>query len=130
MDKLQDMSVSELVGYLLKCREKKSAIKAKADEAMQGVKNIEDAIETILLSRKDEQGVDKFSTPEATVFWSSYRSVKVEDWDKFNELVKDNPQLVTQTIVKGEVLDLLDNGMVIPGVKVSGILRMSLRGKK
>lgn len=127
---LTEETTAKIIAGLLVCRNKKKSLKEKFDEASAKIKELEAQLESEMLRRKEAEGIDKFTSEDATVFWSNLRSVKIEDWAAFNKLATLHPDLVTRTLVKSAALELLDSGVPLDGCKVSGIQQINLRAKK
>lgn len=126
---LTNKTIEEVVNLLLTCRAKKDDIQNEAKERLAKLEDYLRALESELRRRKDEDGLDKISTDQATIFWSQKRTVKVTDWDSFFSFARDFPEMFTKSPAKNAVLEVLDTGTEVPGIAVDGLITMNVRKK-
>jgi hypothetical protein len=124
---LTNKTIEEVVNLLLTCRAKKDDIQNEAKERLAKLEEYLGLLESELRRRKDQDGLDKISTDQATIFWSQRRLVKVTDWDSFFNFAKNYPEMFTKSPAKNAVLEVIDTGTEVPGVTVDGLITMNVR---
>lgn len=127
---LKQYTVEELINYLLKARDKKETI---ADETKTRLAKLEETmvlLESELLTRSKEDGVERYSTESATVYWTQLKGLKVTDWVAFFNQNNDNPDFFTKSPAKKVVIEAIENGEQIMGVEMTpGVMSLNLRKK-
>ena len=79
------MQIDDLVGKYIKVREKKSLLKAAYDLDVARYEKLQETIESLLLLRFEEMGVDSVKTSAGTAYTTTRTSASMADWGTFRQ---------------------------------------------
>lgn len=111
----QPLTTAEIIAEMLDLRTEKRKIKAREKEINDEVRSLEFE----LLTRLDEQGMEKASTTEGTASITSTTLPQVVDWDQFYEYILENDALflLQRRPAAAAYRELLESDQTIPGVE-------------
>ncbi len=124
------ITVDEVVAAYLKLRNKKSQIKAEADQKMGEITVKMDKLETWVKQQADTQGVTSFKTKHGTAFLTTTDYANVADWDAILAFVRENDayDMFEKRISKTAVRGYIDQTKAVPpGVNYGTRIEVNVR---
>jgi hypothetical protein len=106
--------------------------KQATDAFKQSLTKVEEAMEKLegeLLSALNEDGADSLSCKAGTVYKRTETSVTIQDAEAFKEFADDHDGVVDIRANKTAVRELMEQGIEVPGVKVTSIVMIGVRSK-
>jgi len=114
------MELNDLIAAYKCAREEKEA-------AVKKYTTLLDDLSRQIEAKLAEEGLKSARTEAGLVTTYVRRSVRVADWNAFEQFAADHPALIKQSIDSTEALRLIEDGEVIPGVEVSGTTVLSVK---
>ena len=110
----QTLTTKQLVARMVEVRDERRTISTRDKELIEAWRSLE----TELLVRLDEQGVEKASTEDGTASINEVVLPQVGDWDEFYKYMVDNDSLylLQKRPAAAAFRELNESGVVIPGV--------------
>lgn len=111
----QQLTTAVIVKTMVEIREEKRKIKAREKELNEKWRSLE----MELLTRLDEQGMEKASTKDGTASINETVLPQVVDWDAFNAHILENEALflLQRRPAAAAYRELLESGELVPGVE-------------
>jgi len=114
------MELNDLIAAYKRAREEKEAAVKKYTALL-------DDLSRQIEAKLAEEGLKSARTEAGLVTTYVRRSVRVADWNTFEQFAATHPALIKQSIDSTEALRLIEDGEVIPGVEVSGTTVLSVK---
>ena len=106
---------------------KYKALRAERESAEARYKKDMADVSMLIEAELAAQGLRSAKTEGGQAITSQRRTVRVVDWDAFDEYAADNPALVKRSIDTSEALRLLDDDVAIPGTEVQSTFVLTIR---
>jgi hypothetical protein len=119
------VKLGELIDHMLAIRDARKDL----DKQSADLKQEYDELEQMLLTRLDEEDTTQGRSKTATATVSQMLIPTIEDWEKFEEYVKDNDAfyMLQRRVAAAAFRELNAQGVVIPGIKPMIQKSISLR---
>lgn len=125
------MKMDDLVETYIKVREKKSQLKAEYEAKVAKYDAVQEKIESLLLQRFGEMGVDSVKTPNGTAYTSVRSTATLADWDAFKAFItqQDDPYFFVERRVSKSAVEQYKaaNDDLPPGVNWSETRTVNFR---
>lgn len=110
----QPLTTGQIVKRMVEVRDERRRISSRDKELIEEWRSLE----TELITRLDEQDMDKASTADGTASISETVLPQVVDWDAFYEYMKEEDalHLLQRRPAAAAFRELNDSGVAIPGV--------------
>ena len=124
------VNVDDVLAAYIKLREKKSQIKAEAENRIGELDAKMSKLEGWIKERADEQGVTSFKSKSGTAFLTTLDFATVGDWDAVLGFVKEHDaydmfeKRISKTAVRGYIEQLKS---VPPGVNYGTRIEVNVR---
>lgn len=116
---LGNMKLSDLIDKFIAIRDAVDAENNRFKAKMRDANDTMELIESVLMKRMQEIGVESTSSNSGTVFFTTQTRCGVADWDELLPFIlQGNPQLLNKAVNKTAVKEYMDaHGELPPGVK-------------
>lgn len=123
------MTIGELLQKYADGREKLSELKAEYDVKKNNVEAFMQKIASKLQEYAKEQGLEKLSSSDWTMYWSKSDSPRITNSTEFFEYVvtTQNFDLLEKRVAKLATMAIIKEGGVIPGIDVWSEIKPNLR---
>lgn len=130
MAKLQELKTDQLVEVYVQLRDKRAQRKAAYENDDADDKSKQERVESELLRRFQESGMESVRTKSGTAYKSIKTSATIADWDEFFQYVVENQawELVGRHCSKDGVKEYKEaNSAVPPGINWREELTVNVR---
>lgn len=123
------ISIEAVVARYMQLREQKEALDRQYKEDKAKLEDGMDKLETYILARMTEDGVDSYKTGYGTAYRGTVDWASVANWDEVLDYVKQNEayHLLERRVNKIAVRNYLDEGTQVPGVDYGQKVKVSIR---
>jgi len=126
-------TIHEMTAEYLNLRAKKKAAERVLKDRLQPVNARMTEIENLFLKYMQEQGTTSAPNAAGTPYQTTRTSVKVEDWPRTLEFIRDNElwHMLYRNVSKESVEGWLEEyGELPPGLAVSRTIAINVKGAK
>lgn len=119
----------ELTSAYLGLRQRKDALNAKLKEDLKPINEAMAEIEEGLLLLMNSLGASSLKTTVGTPYTKQVTSLKIEDWEQTLDFIREsgNWHLLTKSLTKTDVLEMMEAGTPVPGVTVNSFDKLFVR---
>lgn len=123
------MNIEQIIEVYRKLRAKKSAIEQLVKEKLVPLNKRLEELENMGLKFLDDSGQTSAKTTHGTAYKSTLSTIKVSENSDFINFVTANDafDLLPQKVVKAVYDQYIEDGISIPGVEVSSIVKLRIR---
>lgn len=123
------MNIEQLIEEYRKLRAKKSAMEQLVKEKLIPINKKLEELENLGLKFLNDTGQTSAKTVNGTAYTSTLTTIKVSNTTDFIDFVTNNNafDLLPQKVVKAVYDQYIEDGISIPGIEVSSIIKLRIR---